>query len=296
MALFITLASSRISSEFNYTRNITTKSENSTRIPKSIKYPINFNKDDQVKFSIKLFPSPATQVSCIKQSFIIHTSDDLPTFNVRMDFMAFDSGAAIDVIVTPKVIRTDEYLKRLKPIERECYFYGEKSLKYFKKYSQKNCEVECLANITMDTCGCVDFNQPFSNPNKLCLNISKADSTCNSNLKRDLYTFIDFSPEQNCSCLPLCNSISYNIKYYTKHESGGNETTINVRMNTDDIVLFRRYQQFTFSDVVSYVGGLLGLFAGISMLSIVEFFYFFTIRLGVNLWRMLEKKTKKFLV
>jgi len=56
----------------------------------------------------------------------------------------------------------------------------------------------------------------------------------------------------------------------------------------DDIVLFRRYQQFTFSDVVSYVGGLLGVFAGISMLSIVEFFYFFTIRLGVNLWRILR--------
>ncbi|CAG9811156.1 unnamed protein product [Chironomus riparius] len=275
-------------SDFNYTRNITTRSENSTQILKSFNYPLKFNRGDEIQFSIIITKPPKILLNCIKQSFIIHSSDDLPTFYVRMDFMGFEYGTKFDVIVTPEIIRTEEYLRSLKPSVRGCYFDKEKSLKFFKKYSQRNCDVECLANITMNRCGCIDINQPFSNQNEMCLNISRSQPTCLSILKRDLYTFFDFSPEQNCSCLPLCNSISYNIKYYTKHESGGNETTINVRMNMDDIVLFRRYQQFTFSDVVSYVGGLLGLFAGISMLSIVEFFYFFTIRLGVNLWRVLR--------
>jgi amiloride-sensitive sodium channel len=78
------------------------------------------------------------------------------------------------------------------------------------------------------------------------------------------------------------------VKYFSR-QNENNESTINVRMNMDDMIVYRRYQQFTSSDVVSYVGGILGLFAGISMLSIVEFFYFFTIRLSTDLWRILHR-------
>ncbi|KAL7013163.1 hypothetical protein ACKWTF_015225 [Chironomus riparius] len=288
MLLLLTQASFRISSDFNYTRNITTKSKNLTELPKSLKYPLKFNKNDRIKFKLILKSPFGRTYSCVKQTFMVHQSDDLPTFSPRKEFTSFDYGTTVDVRIRTKITKTDEMLRDLDPAERECYFEGEKSLKYFKKYSQKNCELECLTNITKKTCRCVDIDHPFKTKDELCLNISRFANNCYLRLQHNLYEFEGFSPEQNCSCLPLCNSISYNIKYYTKHESGGNETTINVRMNMDDIVLFRRYQQFTFSDIVSYVGGLLGLFAGISMLSIVEFFYFFTIRLGVNMWRVLR--------
>ena len=240
--------------------------------------------------TIKLTKIPGLFMYCVKQSFIIHHLDALQSFTPKAEFASFDSGATIDITVTPEIIRTDKGLESLNPLERECYFEEEKSLKFFKKYSQRNCEVECITNITMERCGCVDIEQPFLSVEDICVNITRGlPNYCPEQVQQQLLSLELFSSEQNCSCLPLCNSISYNIKYYTKRESGGNETTINVRMNMDDIVLFRRYQQFTFSDVVSYVGGLLGLFAGISMLSIVEFFYFFTIRLGVNLWRILRR-------
>jgi len=162
----LTLTSFRISSEYNYTRNITTKSEITT---KPLKYPLKFNKEDQVIFSIKVKEPPAWLLNCIRQSFLIHHSDELPTFKVRMDFMGFEYGSTVDIIVSPEIIRTDEYLKRLKPSIRECYFEGEKTLKFFKKYTQRNCEVECLTNVTMERCGCVDINQPFNNPYEACL-------------------------------------------------------------------------------------------------------------------------------
>jgi len=140
----------------------------------------------------------------------------------------------------------------------------------------------------MKICQCVDIEHPFENQKDLCLNISRMMPSCIKYLSSHLYETYNYSPERNCSCLPLCDSVSFNVKYNIMYETKGKETIINVRMNMDDVILFRRYQQFTFSDVVSYVGGLLGLFAGISMLSIVEFFYFFTIRVGVNLWRILR--------
>lgn len=46
-----------------------------------------------------------------------------------------------------------------------------------------------------------------------------------------------------------------------------------------------RYQPFKLVDFLSYVGGILGLFAGISVLSIVEVFYYFTIRILIDVWR-----------
>ncbi|CAG9812250.1 unnamed protein product [Chironomus riparius] len=272
--------------DFNYTRNITTNSDDSLILTK---YPLTFNRQDKVIFKAKIkmpFNDMYETMICIKQSFMIHHSDDLPTFSQRKEFLNFDYGTTVDVTVTPEIIRTDHDLKFLKPEIRGCYFEGEKSLKYFKTYSQKNCDIECLTNVTEKSCGCVDINQPFKNIHDVCQNISRMLDNCFRDLQHQIYVFEHFSSEQNCSCLPLCNSVGYNINYNIRNDQDDNETTIIVTMNMDDIILFRRYQQFTFSDVVSYVGGLLGLFAGISMLSIVEFFYFFTIRLLVNLWRI----------
>jgi hypothetical protein len=46
-----------------------------------------------------------------------------------------------------------------------------------------------------------------------------------------------------------------------------------------------RYQEFKLVDFLSYVGGILGLFAGISVLSFVELAYFMTLRLITDLLR-----------
>lgn len=78
--------------------------------------------------------------------------------------------------------------------------------------------------------------------------------------------------------------------------------TINFRYKTDEVVPLIRLQPFTWKDLFSYIGGLLGmstdcelqnillekifsgLFAGISVLSLVEVFYFFTIRIVGNIF------------
>lgn len=44
-----------------------------------------------------------------------------------------------------------------------------------------------------------------------------------------------------------------------------------------------RFQEFKLVDFLSYVGGILGLFAGISLLSMFELSYFLTLRLLVDL-------------
>ena len=42
------------------------------------------------------------------------------------------------------------------------------------------------------------------------------------------------------------------------------------------------FQLFSIVDLLSYIGGVLGLCLGFSAMSCLECFYFFTIRLGIN--------------
>jgi acid-sensing ion channel, other len=98
-----------------------------------------------------------------------------------------------------------------------------------------------------------------------------------------------------CKCLPACNSIEYIYEifeeeydwYYSEFQYR-HTFVFEFRYKDSDYFPMVRYQEFKTKDYLSYVGGLLGLFAGISVLSIIEFFYFFTLRLAVDLinsWR-----------
>jgi Amiloride-sensitive sodium channel len=270
----------RIDSELQYERNLTFKSSNKLKIHQSYPIYINSSQNPELLIKIQRQTIPQSYQICRKISILAHSHDFLPTFSDRDDFHSIDYGLEVEVEVVPEIVRSDRNLRNLNADARKCYFDNEKTLKFFKIYSQKNCEIECFTNYTVDRCGCVALDQPYDYASgiKLCSFKYFGDDNCCERVRIEMLVEKSFSTEVNCSCYQTCDSVSYHTKYkYTKIKS--NETTVSLRMNTEDAVLYRRYQQFTFSDTVSYVGGLLGLFAGISMLSIVEIFYFFSLRL-----------------
>lgn len=66
----------------------------------------------------------------------------------------------IEVSIKPTLITTSNGLRQYRPDQRQCYFESERRLRFFKIYSQNNCESECLANYTERMCGCVKFSMP----------------------------------------------------------------------------------------------------------------------------------------
>lgn len=64
------------------------------------------------------------------------------------------------IIIKPKVILTSDGLRNYKPNHRQCFYQSERQLRFYKKYTQTNCEEECLANFTKTECGCVKFSMP----------------------------------------------------------------------------------------------------------------------------------------
>jgi acid-sensing ion channel, other len=103
-----------------------------------------------------------------------------------------------------------------------------------------------------------------------------------------------------CACLDECDSVKYQTKVIaTKmaspfkgyvHRHVFKTVSLQFKFKNVDIVTLRRYESITFSEFLAQAGGMLGLFAGISALSIIEFVYFVTLRWMTNVWRMIFRK------
>lgn len=89
---------------------------------------------------------------------LLHLPNELP--NIGSHYIRVPLSTETFVSIQPKVTTTADSVKYLQPNVRGCYYNGERQLKYFNEYTQRNCESECVANITLNKCGCVKFSMP----------------------------------------------------------------------------------------------------------------------------------------
>jgi len=269
--------------EYRYFKNITSNiAKDSSKLIQNIR----INKGNRAAFSIKMSKQQyINETVCYPLGFLIHKDNEFPRFVKRQKFSLFQYGMDINIELTPEIIKTDENLRKLNSKDRECYFDGERTLKFFRKYSKINCVIECMADFAIKYCGGCSNNlwKPVEDEN-YCFT-KRQSYRCHDEFHINFLKF-DAPSSENCSCLPTCDSETFHVKYFYSFAKNSDELTVNIEFNPDDAILFRRYQQYTFSDVVSYVGGLLGLFAGISVLSIIEIIYFFTFRVALNIFRI----------
>jgi hypothetical protein len=99
--------------------------------------------------------------------------------------------------------RTDEALRKFSPEIRKCFFEGEKQLKFFKTYSKAQCKWECMANKTLEKCGCVKFSMPRDAKTPVC-NLSSL--SCIPKMITD-----------QCNCLPSCVDVEYTYQMDKTH-------------------------------------------------------------------------------
>jgi acid-sensing ion channel, other len=63
-----------------------------------------------------------------------------------------------------------------------------------------------------------------------------------------------------------------------------NRSTVTISLSEDEFTVYRVSANFGTVTLLSHIGGLLGLFLGVSALTVVEVFYFFVIRFVNDLW------------
>jgi amiloride-sensitive sodium channel len=168
-------------------------------------------------------------VSCGKNYFAIHGHNELP---LGADLNEMDFNTAYDVLITPEVIKSHKRIKSLSVKRRKCYFEGERKLKYFKVYTQRNCETECLSHVgeesvvhnfdaslmvtsfqVFNECDCVPFFYVRGNATPVCdfKIFAKCVEAFEEMKSFETYDRL-FKSHGVCMCHQLCNSISYSFK------------------------------------------------------------------------------------
>lgn len=89
-------------------------------------------------------------------------------------------------------------------VRRSCYLKNERQLKYFTGYNRNNCEHECLTNLTLTLCGCVQFYMVRSKETRIC---GTLDENCYLEVEEK---FLDL--RQSCACYDPCEYTKYDIQ------------------------------------------------------------------------------------
>jgi acid-sensing ion channel, other len=88
----------------------------------------------------------------------LHMPNEVP--QVSKSFFLAPYKHYTQVLISPRVTITGPELRELPVSKRQCYFSDERYLRFFRHYTQNNCEIECLANMTLSKCGCLMFFMP----------------------------------------------------------------------------------------------------------------------------------------
>ncbi|RZC41681.1 ASC domain containing protein [Asbolus verrucosus] len=205
--------------------------------------------------------------------------------------------------VQPVMISTSDTIKAYKPQRRKCYFSEERQLQYFKNYTASNCNLECLTNYTLNICGCVNFFMPRENGTEICgtgsiscmKEAEKMMQMIDLSLKIENMPFLDL--ELNCDCLPICSDLSYDVetsqtdwdwnmllhaRRNLPRVDNAHLSSITIFFKSDNFITSERNELYGPLDFLSNVGGLLGLFTGFSVLSLMEILYFLSVRIICN--------------
>ncbi|XP_052856781.1 pickpocket protein 28 [Drosophila gunungcola] len=216
----------------------------------------------------------------------LHSPNESP--NVRETGVLLAPGMETKLRIDPAKILTEKHLRHVQRQSRRCLFRNELKLRWFAHYTQRNCVAECLSGWLIRHCGCVAFYMPRLNRNDTVCSLRQRDCV-------ELIRFRTIVAMESCleECLPSCFDLTFSgIAYSTRISRmplhfGWNFTDSYVERSVAVVNMyfmdptFRAHKQtefIGFSDFLSCVGGLMGLFLGFSFLSIAECVYFALIR------------------
>ncbi|XP_053675517.1 pickpocket protein 28-like [Anopheles nili] len=243
---------------------------------------------------------------------MLHEANEYPQVSKRN--IRIPLSHEISIALKPQMIVTSPSAADYGWEKRQCFFNKERHLQFFQIYNQENCELECLTNLTLVLCGCVRFSMPRANETKVCP-LYMWDCMFQA---RSLFRQHDNAshPEEvlgifaNCNCLPACSSVHYDAeitqssldvnKFLDANKlrtSKANDiiiTTLEIYFKESHFITSKRSELYGLVDFLANCGGLLGLFMGVSILSLLEICYFIAIRpFSINKRRALRGDNKE---
>ncbi|KAG5680508.1 hypothetical protein PVAND_010015 [Polypedilum vanderplanki] len=235
-------------------------------------------------------------------NYYFHLPNEILTPMHLRQFVPF--GQKKFVSLSARAYKTNEGLRKLKPKVRDCYFEGEKKLKFFKSYTKRNCEFECMTNYTLKICGCSKFSMPREQNTSICT-VYQARCYYMAMNEWPIYNRTLKKATESCNCLDTCTNIKYKVNYEELSEE-----SLHRHIDLKDQGITEKdefsFLIFTFGDhfiieeedyapyaLQNYTGGLLGLFIGCSILSLIEILYFTVSTLSIMFKKITNSELEK---
>jgi hypothetical protein len=197
---------SSIADEFRYSSHVI-KTRNNSRALTPVQpenFPLKYSGETSNGFEVAMKQTAGYKEieTCLHPAFNVHSPFEFPNVFDALSYGQFDYGESLEVLIIPKVIFTDESLVEIPPSRRNCYFDGERKLKYFKTYTKQNCETEFYADYMISKLNCSQYYIVKDKSVKVC--------------DLDVYWYIRYSFNQTVlrgsECLERCNDVKYEIE------------------------------------------------------------------------------------
>ncbi|XP_017070829.1 pickpocket protein 11 [Drosophila eugracilis] len=203
--------------------------------------------------------------------------DNLPGFSLHVPSwqgrMSLNPGERAAVEIEVMELLGNTQLEEYAIGKRGCYFPQEGE-------SREKCLHECRIKATLINCQCVPYPVEFSKENfKQC---SLENITCLQLIEEN------WSPSQCPQCLPLCNEQIYRLKKQIQGYLHPWRSELSFKFKTPRRQLYKTNILYHWYQMLSNVGGVLGICIGCSFISGFELIYFMVFRLWSNYLRQSE--------
>jgi acid-sensing ion channel, other len=117
----------------------------------------------QISLAITMNVGPEVTDSLCKggiQAFKVYLHLPIEAAQISKHFYLLSFYHYTQIMIRPKVTTIAPELRDLSIAKRQCYFSDERYLRFYQHYTQNNCEIECMVNLTLSRCGCLMFHMP----------------------------------------------------------------------------------------------------------------------------------------
>ncbi|KAF7280154.1 hypothetical protein GWI33_006330 [Rhynchophorus ferrugineus] len=205
-----------------------------------------------------------------------HAPEDVPFINSDSNFRKdVLKGEYYEILLNVIEIENSKQVHSLSVENRECRFPEELpvNFKVHKLYSYSTCMVQCHAENHIRLCNCTHHLMPVYNTERYCDIEGLKCLTDHFEIVNRIHAKGYNKPGLICECLPSCTEPEYTIVSDLKKTY--NQTTgITIKLQALPTLRFKRVVVKDIMDLVVSVGGVVGLFFGASLISVVEMIYF----------------------
>ncbi|KAH8406653.1 hypothetical protein KR222_001592, partial [Zaprionus bogoriensis] len=232
--------------------------------------PTVLDRNNQPQMKLKLKRSSMVSIT---------NEEDLPYVKQPVVFFNAQLGKKTEFQFYMESLVNDPEIRNIPVAARDCYFPDEiPATSLFRAYSFSACISDCTRKYQLQICNCSLYNfNPF-NDERLpdCGFEEYVCAQSHGLIQTDFHKLKEYNSEVNCGCLPSCTEADLKNVYEYNEPLESAHVTMSMSMWPTN--QYRRQALRTSLDVVVSIGGILGLFLGASILSAIEFLYYFTIR------------------